>query len=66
MSLLRPRQRKNRRFDYEPRFYNPERERKLKERIRIKSRARRRRSPAGIIYFVILLSFAVYVYSQLG
>jgi hypothetical protein len=55
----------HRRFSYEPRFYNPEREEKLKRRIRIQSHARRR-NPAGVIYFVLLLAMAVYIYLKLG
>ena len=55
----------HRRFDYQPRFHNPEKEKKLRERIRIHSRASRRRSPIGLIYGLILLTFAVYLYQSL-
>jgi len=66
MSLFLPGRRvKHRRFTYEPRFYDPKRDEKLKQRIRIQSRARRRR-PAGLIYFVLLLAMAVFVYMKLG
>ncbi len=66
MSLFLPGRRvKHRRFTYEPRFYDPRRDEKLKQRIRIQSRARRR-SPAGLIYFALLLAMAVFVYMKLG
>lgn len=56
-----------RRFSYEPRFYDPKREEDMKRRMRIKSLShRKRRSPAGIIVFVILFVFAVYIYASLG
>ncbi|MEM8487736.1 MAG: hypothetical protein AAF564_19445 [Bacteroidota bacterium] len=53
---------KHRKFDYQPRFHNPEKEKKLRERIRIQSRASRRRSPVGIIYALVLLTFAAFLY----
>ena len=55
-----------RRFDYEPRFYNPEKDQKLKQRMRIKSRAHRRRGPSGVVYFAMLLCLALYIYSKIG
>jgi hypothetical protein len=68
MGLLVPGKRQqNRKFDYQPRFYNPERERKIRERIRIERRVTsRRRSPAGFIYAAILLLIAVYLYTSLS
>ncbi|HMB91292.1 MAG TPA: hypothetical protein VKP65_10630 [Rhodothermales bacterium] len=57
---------KNRRFSYEPRFYDPKKDEDLKRRMRVKSRARRRRSPAGLLYFFALLVFAIYIYQALG
>lgn len=66
MGLFVPRQRtKHKKFDYTPRFHNPEKEKKLKERMRIKSRARRRRSPMGIIYAITLLLIVFYIYQNL-
>ena len=66
MGLFTPTKRvKHRRFSYEPRFYDPEKEKKIKERLRIKSRARRRKTPYGLIYSIILLSLAVYIYMSL-
>ncbi|MDQ7041553.1 MAG: hypothetical protein Q9M35_11505 [Rhodothermus sp.] len=56
-----------RRFSYEPRYYNPEREERLRRRLRIERRAlSKRRSPLSLIYFIILLLMALYVYNALG
>ena len=66
MSLFMPGRRvRHRRFSYEPRFYNPERDDRIKRRIRIQSRARRR-SPAGAVYFLLLLAMVVFIYMKLG
>ncbi len=66
MGIFVPRVRvKHKRFDYQPRFHNPEKDKKLKQRIRIRSRARRRRSPIGIVYALVLLGFAFYIYQNL-
>ncbi|HAY35714.1 MAG: hypothetical protein HOC28_02355 [Bacteroidetes Order II. Incertae sedis bacterium] len=55
------------RFDYEPRFYNPKKEEKIKQRMRVQRLSKaKRRSPAGIIYFLLLFAMATYVYVQLG
>jgi hypothetical protein len=55
------------RFDYEPRYYNPKKEENLRKRLRIQTRTRsNRRSPAGIIYFLLLLGMAVYIYTLMG
>ena len=64
--FIQSRKSRPRRFDYEPRYYNPERDNKVKKRMRIQSRVRRRRSPAGIIYFALLLAMAVWIYLRLG
>lgn len=56
-----------RRFSYEPRYYNPEREERLRRRLRIERRAlSRRRNPLSLVYFIILLLMALYVYNALG
>ena len=55
-----------RRFDYEPRYYDPTRDESLKRRMRIGSRARRRRSPLALLYLLALLIFAIYIYRALG
>ena len=56
----------NRRFDYEPRYYNPAKDERLKRRIRVTSLAGRRRSPLGIIIFGILFLMVLYAYLNLG
>ncbi len=63
--FVRTKRVKHRRFDYQPRFHNPEKEKKLRERIRIRSRASRRRSPVGLIYALVLLTFAIFLYASL-
>ena len=63
MGLFLPgRTRKPRRFDYEPRYYRPEKDKdeRIKQRLRIQSKVRRR-NPAGLVYFLILLAFVLYV-----
>jgi hypothetical protein len=59
------RRKQHRRFDYEPRYYNPNRDDGIKRRMRIHSKTRRRRSPVAIIYFALLLMLVVYVYNLL-
>ena len=63
--FIQNRRAKPRRFSYEPRFYDPKKDENLKRRMRIGSRARRRRSPLGLLYFVGLLLFALYIYNAL-
>lgn len=56
-----------RRFAYEPRYYNPEREERLRRRLHIERRAlSKRRNPLSLIYLIILLLMALYVYNALG
>lgn len=58
---------KPRRFDYEPRYYNPERDEGIKRRMRVKGRSRhKRRSKLDMLYLLILLLFAVFIYNQLA
>jgi len=67
MGLFTPGSRaKNKRFSYEPRFYNPKKDEQIKRRMRIQAVNRRRRSPVGLIYFALLFAMAVYIYQQLG
>lgn len=54
----------HRKFSYEPRFYDPEREEKLKRRIRIKSKTQRRR-PAKSVFWMALVMLAVWIYLTL-
>jgi len=64
--MLLPKQRvRHRRFQYQPRYYDPTRDERLKRRIRIKSKARRGRTP-GLLWFLILCLMALYVYFKLG
>jgi hypothetical protein len=51
----------HRRFSYEPRFYDPEKEEKLKKRIRIKSKVRRR-SPSKSVFLMALVMLAAWIY----
>jgi hypothetical protein len=67
MGLFLPgRRASNRRFDYEPRYYDPKKEQDLKRRMQVGRRAKRRRSPMGIVYAGILLVGALYFYFRLG
>ncbi len=74
MGIFFPGRRAPRRFSYEPRYYNPEREERLRRRLRIERRAlskrrnalSKRRNPLSLIYFLILLLIALYVYNALG
>jgi hypothetical protein len=68
VSLFRPgKHRKPKRFDYEPRFYDPSKDESLRRRLRIQSRTRhRRRSPLSLLYLLGLLAFALYIYQSLG
>lgn len=67
MGLFIPNKRaKHRRFDYEPRFYDPKRDQDIKHRMRVMSKARRRRGPARAVYIALLLILAIYLYSRLG
>ncbi|NNE69472.1 MAG: hypothetical protein HKN29_03805 [Rhodothermales bacterium] len=54
----------HRRFAYEPRFYDPEREEKLKRRIRIKSKVQRR-GPAKSVFLLALVMLAAWIYLTL-
>ena len=56
----------NRRFSYEPRFYNPERDDRIKRKIRVKRLVRKRRDPLGLIIFGILFAMVVYIYMNVG
>jgi hypothetical protein len=59
--ILRGGRAKHRKFSYEPRFYDPAKEKKLKERMRIKSKVRRR-NPAAFLSILLLLVLAAIVY----
>ncbi len=54
---------KHKRFDYEPRYYNPEKEEDLRYRMRIKRKSRHnRRDKSGLLYLLILLMLVGYIY----
>ena len=57
---------RHKRFEYEPRFYDPKKDEKLRQRIRVRRLTSKRRKGSGIIYFLILFAMAVYVYMNLG
>lgn len=67
MGLFLPgRKVKPRSFSYEPRFYDPKKDESLKRRMQVHRRSRRRRSPLGLLYFLGLLVFSLYIYFNLG
>ncbi|MCH8121689.1 MAG: hypothetical protein IH853_01070 [Bacteroidetes bacterium] len=66
MGLFIQNKKANKRFSYEPRFYNPEKEERLKRRIRVKRVTGRRRDPMGLIIFGILAGIVLYMYLNLG
>ncbi len=72
MRIFRSR-RKPRRFDYEPRFYNPKeddeakRRQRMRRRMKVQSKARRsRRDKSTLFYLLALLAFAIFIYTSLG
>lgn len=64
MGLFRP-GKKPRKFDYEPRFYDPSKDEDLKRRMRVQRKSRSRRSPTSLLYLLALLLFTLYIYSVL-
>ncbi len=56
---------KYKKFSYEPRFYDPVKEQRLKQRMRIKSKVRRR-NPAAFFSILLLLALAAFVYMSAG
>lgn len=68
MGVISPNRRGPRRFSYEPRYYNPEKEQSLKRRMRIQSRSvRSRKSNTGLRLLIMagLLGFALYILDAL-
>lgn len=65
MGLFTSNRRGPRRFDYEPRYYNPEKDEKMKRRMRIRSRSRNRSTP-GLLYLGIMLVLVLLVYNAIG
>jgi len=57
---------RHKKFDYEPRYYDPKKDDKIRQRMRIQRLTGKRRNASGIIYFLILFAMAVYVYMKMG
>jgi hypothetical protein len=55
----------NRRFSYEPRYYDPFKDESVKRRMRVRSRARKSRGPAVAVYLALLLILALYIYTKM-
>ena len=55
---------KPRRFDYEPRYYNPKKDDDIKRRMRVQGRSRRR-SPVSAFYMAMLLLLAFWIYTKI-
>ena len=54
---------KNRRFSYEPRYYDRTRDENIRQRLRIQSRsAAKRKRPANVLVILALLVMALYIY----
>lgn len=64
MAIIGGRNRKPRKFDYEPRFYDPSKDEDIKRRMRV-SRKSRRRDPTSLLYLIGLLLFTLYIYHTL-
>ena len=62
--MIGGKKKKPRKFDYEPRFYDPSKEEDIKRRMRIGRRSRRR-NPTSLLYLLGLLIFTLYIYSVL-
>ena len=62
MGLLSKKQVRNTRFDYEPRFYDPSREDRLKRRLRIKSKVKPRGRHQGALTLGILFILVLIIY----
>lgn len=62
MGLMSPNRRGPRRFDYEPRYYNPHKDESIKRRMRIQGRTRRKSNTGlRLIIMALLLGFALYI-----
>ena len=64
--LFFPKRVQHRRFEYEPRYYDPKREEDLKQRMRIKRKAvSRRQNPSRFLIILGLLIMALYIFLKL-
>lgn len=64
MSIIGGSKRKPRRFDYDPRFYDPSKEDDIKRRLRVRRKSSRR-DPTSLLYLLGLLVFTIYIYLSL-
>ncbi len=66
MGLFTPNKRATyRKFSYEPRFYDPRKDEKLRQRIRVGRKAHRGK-PGRAVAFALLLVAALYLYLTLS
>ena len=58
---------RNRRFTYEPRYYDPTHDEGIKRRLRIKRRAKsKRRGRMSLFWILALLLMALYIYNSIN
>lgn len=62
--MLFGKKRSPRKFSYKPRYYNPDKEKKLKRRMRIKSKTHRGKT-SSFLWLAALLGFGFYLYFAL-
>ncbi len=55
-----------RRFDYEPRFYDPSRDESLRQRLRVARKTRKRSNPTKALYYGVVLVIVLYILNELG
>jgi hypothetical protein len=55
---------RHRRFDYEPRYYDPSKDDKLKQRLRIATKRNRRKVPNRLAIYIALLLFALFIMAR--
>jgi len=56
---------RNRKFDYEPRFYDPKKDENIKRRMRVQSKSRKRRKPSAIIPLIVMFLVLVWMWRYL-
>lgn len=55
-----------RRFDYEPRVYDPSQEETLRQRLRGARKVRKRSSPTKALFYGVALVIVLYILNSLG
>lgn len=55
-----------RRFDYEPRFYDPSRDESIRQRLRAARKTSKRSSPTKALLYGIVLVIVLYLLNTLG